>query len=229
MDYYKRNYLTNVIFRTDFPKILGLDDENPPVQLQKDVKDRFPLLETISWKMVEFKISKEPSTVFENKLSKWLFFSKDKTKVVEVCSDSITIEFFVYKNFKEFFDDIEWVFSKFFSIYDVVRVSNRIGLRYINEIRLEKGDPFDWNSLINPALVLAVGNFVDNKQDIKRSMHSLELKTKECDLKFQFGISNLLPIFARRNITHVLISPMQDYNNAWQRLKLSFNVRHADM
>lgn len=190
MNNYKSNFLTNVIFRVDFPKILGLDSKNPPTQFQSEVKDKFPILETKLGKSVQLKISKEPVNVVETEVLRWQFFNKGKTRVVDVASDAITLEYFVYRNFKEFLDDIEWVFNKFFSIYDVVRICNRVGLRYINQVKIEKGDPFDWNNLINPDLVFVNQDLIENKESVKKSMHLLELKTTVCDLKFQFGIFN---------------------------------------
>jgi uncharacterized protein (TIGR04255 family) len=190
MSNYKSSFLTNVVFRVDFPTILGLDNKNPPIQFQSEIKDRFPILETKPGKSVEFKISKEPTTVSEIEVFLWQFFNKERSKLVEITSDSIVLEYFIYNNFKEFFDDVEWAFRKFFNIYDVARISNRIGLRYINQIKIETGDPFDWNNLINPDLVLESKAFITNKQNIKKSMHLLEIKTKVCDLKFQFGMFN---------------------------------------
>ena len=137
MSNYKSNFLSNTIFRVDFPTILGLDNKNPPVQFQSEIKDRFPILETKPGKSVEFKIGKEPTTISEIEVVLWQFFNKEKNRLVEMTSDSIVLEYYAYKNFKEFFDDIEWTFRKFFNIYDVVRISNRIGLRYINQIRIK--------------------------------------------------------------------------------------------
>lgn len=190
MSDYKSNFLTNVVFRVNFPTILGMDNKNPPVQFQSEIADRFQISETKSGKSVEFKISKEPVNVVESEVVRWQFFNKEKNKVIDVASDSIAIEYFVYRNFKEFYNDIEWVFSKFFNIYDVVKICNRVGLRYINQVNIRNGNPFDWNNLINPELISTNGKIVENKQDIKRSMHLLELKTQGCDLKFQFGQFN---------------------------------------
>ena len=190
MSGYKSNFLTNVIFRVDFPPILSLDSRNPPTKFQSEIKDSFPILEPKPGKLYEIEISQEVPKVVETKVTRWQFFNKEKTKVVDVASNAIILEYFVYRNFKEFFNDVDLVFNKFFNIYDVVKISNRIGLRYINQVKIEKGNPFDWENLINPELVLVNRDFISSIKDIKKSMNLLEFQTQVCNLKFQFGMFN---------------------------------------
>jgi len=125
MSKYRSNFLTNVILRVEFPQILGLDKTNPPVKLQNEIKDIFPILEEKSGKIVEFKIDKEePARVSETELVRWHFYDKGKTKVVEVTPTWVTVEYFKYKGFKDYRECYEWVFKKFFDIYNVVTISN---------------------------------------------------------------------------------------------------------
>jgi uncharacterized protein (TIGR04255 family) len=175
----------------DFPPILSLDKANPPVKLQDEIKEEFPNLDTISGKFLEFKIDKdEPARLSETEVVKWAFSDKGKTKVVEVDQNSVTIEYLKYKDFNDYSEGYEKVLRKFFTLYNVVKISNRIGLRYINEIKIDKGNPFDWKNLINDDLVQIESSFIENKQNIKKSMHMLEVKGEGYDLKFQFGLYN---------------------------------------
>lgn len=187
---YKSNFLTNVIFRVDFPPILSLDSRNPPTRFQCEIKDSFPILEPKPGKLYEFEITKELAKVVTSKVARWQFFNKERTKVVDVGSDAIILEYFVYRHFKEFFNDVDLVFKKFFNIYDVVKICNRIGLRYINQVKIEKGDPFDWEDLINPELVLVNRGFISSIKGIKKCMNLLEFQTQVCNVKFQFGMFN---------------------------------------
>ena len=191
MSKYNSNFLSNVVLRVEFPPILGLDKINPPVQFHSEIKDSFPILKPIIGKFVELKIDKEePARISETEIVKWHFYDKEKTKVVEVAPDWVTVEYFKYKEFKDFSECCEWVFKKFFDIYNVVRISNRIGLRYINQIKIDKGNPFDWKNLINNDLVFVERDFIAQRQDVKKSMHMLEVKVEGYDLKFQFGMFN---------------------------------------
>jgi len=71
-----------------------------------------------------------------------------------------------------------------------VKIANRIGLRYINQVYLDSGDPLDWTNLINPILVSISEQFVESKDTIMRSMHFLEVGEEDYSLKFQFGLFN---------------------------------------
>lgn len=191
MSKYRSNFLSNVILKVEFSPILGLDKNNPPARFQSDIKVEFPILKTISGKQVEFKVDKdEPATISENEIVKWHFFDKEKTKIIEIAPNWVTIEYFKYKDFGDFAECFKRVLGMFFDIYDVVRILNRIGLRYINRIKIGQGNPFEWENLINTDIALVDRAFIDKKQDIKKSMHLLELKGDGYDLKCQFGMFN---------------------------------------
>lgn len=191
MSKYSSNFLSNVILRVDFPPILGLDKENPPVEFQNKIKHQFPIIKPISGKYVEFKIDREePARISENETVKWHFTDKEKTRVVEVAAGWVTIEYFKYTDFNDFSECYEWIYREFFRIYDIVQIANRVGLRYINQIRIDKGNPFEWKNIINHDLVIVDKEFIAQKKDVKKSMHMLEMKGEGYDLKFQFGMFN---------------------------------------
>lgn len=187
---YQQNYLTNVIFRVDFPKILELDINKPPVEFQKKIYKNFPILNEIPRDGVKFKV--EPENGFQGQEFKeisWEFWNKEKTKKVYVDSTGVFIEYFNYDRFQEFFDDIKLVFENFIELYPI-EVANRVGLRYINQIGIDEGEPMDWNGLIHENLFKINNEFASEDDDILRSMHILEIKEDECYLRFQFGMFN---------------------------------------
>ncbi|MDY6895401.1 MAG: TIGR04255 family protein [Thermotogota bacterium] len=187
---YESNYITNVIFRVDFPKILELNEQKTPIKFQEAVSERFPKLEEIKGGVLDVKIEKDMdiSLKHENKVT-WEFSNKEKTKKVFINSDFVSIEYLKYEHFADFLNEIQFVFDTFTSLYPV-KISKRIGLRYINQIKLDSGDPMDWNNLIHPSLFSNYNEFKLENIDILRSMRLLELKEGEYRLKFQFGLSN---------------------------------------
>ena len=193
---YISNFLTNVIFRVDFPKLLGLGITAPPVELQEKIKDIFPILEETPGKYIEMAVPKARSgegiKVVQEELIKWDFINKERTKTVVVTQDFISLEYSRYKSFDEFNQDIESAIRPFFDIYNVIKVVNRIGLRYINQIKIPTGDPFDWNNLINPSMCSVVREFVkgEYKKSVKRCMQSLDIKEKDSDIRLRFGLFN---------------------------------------
>ncbi len=188
---YKTNFLTNVVFKVDFPKILELNEQNPPAKLQEKIREKFPDLKEIKKQYIKFdtKLTGENVEVKQEKTISWKFSNKEKTKNVFVDSEFIYLEYNKYTKFQEFLEDIKFIISIFFEIYPV-KISKRIGLRYVNQIKLPEGDPLDWNGLINESLFDVTNRFIDEKDNLRRSMHSLEIKENEHNLRFQFGSFN---------------------------------------
>ena len=188
---YKKNFLTNVIFKLDFQKILELNEKNPPSEFQKKIADKFPITNELRNKLLEFETKKETEdvSVKQERTLSWEFMNKEKTKKVIVDSQFLIVEFLKYTTFEEFFQDIKFILGIFSELY-CVKISKRIGLRYINQINIPSGDPLDWNLLINKDLFGLTKNFLSDKDPILRSMHLLEVKQESYTLRFQFGLFN---------------------------------------
>lgn len=186
---YKQNFLTNVVFKVDFPKILELET-NKPSDFQKAILKNYPILNELQGQFIENAFNKKRfSTKIENRL-KWEFFTKDKKKKILLDCECLTIEYFdnVYKHFDEFLEDIKFVFKNFFEIYSSI-IIKRIGLRYVNQIKLASGNPLDWKGYLDNDLFSVVSNFA-KEEDILKSMHLLDIKEDDFKLRFQYGIAN---------------------------------------
>lgn len=186
---YKTNFLTNVIFRVDFPKILELS-EKAPSEFQKKINDTFPILEEIKAHRLDFEVksSEEDISLKQEKATAWQFSNKEKTKKIFLDPEFVYIEYTKYTSFEEFFTDIKFVFGTFTDLYPI-KIAKRIGLRYINQIKIPAGDPFKWSGLIHENL-LSTTEFVTKKDNIVRSMHLLQLREETNNLLFQFGFFN---------------------------------------
>lgn len=189
---YKKNFITNVIFRIDFPKILNLSEQKSPSELQKIINEKFPKLEEIKGSQIETKIMKNSTFDIKGitKIS-WNFSNREETKKVSIDPEFLTIEYLKYENFTEFFKTIKFIFDNFINLYNI-KLINRLGLRYINQIKLELGNPLDWNNLIDASLFSVSENFVKTnyRNNISRSMHFLGINEEEYNLIFQFGMHN---------------------------------------
>ena len=186
MTNYKTNFLTNVIFRVDYPTLLDLSNNNPPAQFQKEIGENYPILDVQNSRMVELRIGSKSET--DSPI--WRFHNKEKNKVVTVSSDHIALEFFSFNNFTDFSDEVKLIFNRFFSIYTSIKVCKRIGLRFVNQIRMKEGNPLDWNNLIDEDLVFVNRSILEERTPIKKDIHMLELKTDNCDFSFFYGMNN---------------------------------------
>jgi len=186
---YESHFLTNVIFRVDFPKILELTEQKPPSKLQEKISENYPIVNEVKGEFQKYQFKQTLNFVDAEKKVSWEFSNKEKTKRVFIDSDFVFIEYLKYEHFDDLFQDVKMILETFIDLYPV-KITKRVGLRYINQIKIESGDSTDWNNLIHPSLFSVSREFISNKHEILRSMHYLELKEEECDLKFQFGLFN---------------------------------------
>jgi len=186
---YPHNYLTNVICRIDFPEVLELNPENPPIELKKRIIDKFPLFETIKGSNLRVDIKEGSAKTDYHEETSWEFKNKDKSKRIVINSKFLHIEYSKYKHFNEFLGDIRLIFGNLIGLYPI-QITKRIGLRKINTIRLEEREnPYDWTDFIHPCLFSIPTRFADN-ESILRSMHILEVEENDLYLRFQFGLFN---------------------------------------
>lgn len=186
---YKSNFLTNVIFRIDFPKILGLDKEKPPAEFQEKISDRFPISKEVEGGILGIHAAPDAVSIKQEKIVEWEFFNKERTKRVHIASNFLYVEYHKFNNFGELEGDMRFIFESFLELYPV-KIVNSIGLRFINQINLESGDPMNWNDLIHPSLFSITQDFTSDEDEVLRSMHLLDIKENENKLRFQFGIFN---------------------------------------
>ncbi|MDR0913265.1 MAG: TIGR04255 family protein [Methanobrevibacter sp.] len=187
---YKKNYLTDVIFELKFPPVLEfMDGVNSPVsKFQKKIVDEFSYSKVdIGEELVVMPngINSEISTSTRKKMS-WVFYneSSNPTKKIILTHNSVILVYNEYNNFEEFSESINLILDAL-SDYPIKK-SEYIGLRYINQLSFDNIS--DWSKLINTNLHLVTSKFVKN--DILRSMHTLEFKEKDYQIQFVFGQFN---------------------------------------
>lgn len=190
MSIYKKNFLSNVIFRIDYPPILELEKESP-VSFQKMIQDVFPILEPLnrSGFIVEKKPDMSPKIESLNKTI-WKFLSKDKTKIVELDTNYLAISFVdrSYTEYKDFKECIKEITDNFYKTYSNI-VIQKFGLRYINQIKIEEEKIFEWDKYINSNLINNL-NFFKEKDSLTRSLGSFTLKINDFNMNFNYGIFN---------------------------------------
>jgi len=170
--------------------VLELNEKQPPIKFQKKIIERFPIIKEVKGEIVQAGM-KAGNELFISKTDKvsWEFFNKDRTKKVFIDSNFIFVEYYKYKHFRELHDDMSLIFNTFIEQYPV-KIINRIGLRYINEIHLPSGKPLDWIDLIHPSFHNITNEFIEESDKLIRLMHLLEIKEEKSTLRFSFGLFN---------------------------------------
>lgn len=187
---YKKNFLSNVVFKLDFPTLSDYGFEKIK-EFQKLIKKEFQILEEKKGIMIEHELKGvEPIVSKTTEMLKWMFFNKTKTRIISFENNNIIVEFKEYTHFEEYFKIVDLVTKSIFQLFPSI-VSTRLGVRYINQINLEEKLPFKWNNLLNKSLLDSM-NFISNKKDMSRYITLVELNKEDYQLRFQYGIANSL-------------------------------------
>ena len=185
MPNYTRNFLTNVIFRVDYPSILSLAKE-PPAAFQRAIQDDYP--RASQGKNVELVMTEDqPSSVSESR--SWAFSDMDRQNKVTLTSAFLAFENKGYTHFPDFSPRCVQVLEALREAYRP-QVISRIGLRYINVVCLPDGDPFDWSGYISDSLTASVQAFVDDQDAIAQAESQLHFNKDDHQIRLRFGLSN---------------------------------------
>ena len=93
-----------------------------------------------------------------------------------------------YKTYENLLEDIDAPLKEFFSDYKDL-TSGRLGLRYVNVIEVDDGNPLEWKEYLNEDM-LGIIDFNQDKEFLTRMFHILEHNFDGLLVKFQFGIAN---------------------------------------
>jgi uncharacterized protein (TIGR04255 family) len=187
---YKKNFLSNAVFKLDFPTLPDYGHEKA-AEFQKLVKKEFQILQEQKGISIEHKFKgTEQIEAKTTETQKWEFFNKTKTRIISFEFDNIIVEFKEYTHFEDFLKIIDMVTKSLFELFPSI-VSTRLGVRYINQINIEDKHPFEWDNLLNKSLLDSM-NFISDKEDMSRHITLIELNKEDYMLRFQYGIANSL-------------------------------------
>lgn len=187
---YRKNFLTNVIVRVDYPTIDTLTRPNEPDKFRDKISQKFKNMRAIQGGLVDFELKDTNMEIRETRRKyAWEFSNVEKTTTIFLDSDFMKIECTKFTNFDEFLKDIEMIFSAFQDTYPIKK-ANRTELRYINQIRIDTGNPLDWSGLIKNSLFSVAKDFIRDKSNLLRNLQYFEIRESEYHLKFTFGLFN---------------------------------------
>jgi len=185
MTTYPKNFISKVIARVDFQPILKLKQEEP-VEFQEAIRPQFPRYLQSESIDISLKPGEQPSAT--KKPITYQFLNNDKTGKIDINFRFITFSSEKYVSFETFFPNIELMFNTFNNIYNP-GIITRVGLRFINEIKL-KGNPFDWDGYLNNNLYCMLNAFPELSNSLTRAMSQMHINLGDRTISFQFGIWN---------------------------------------
>jgi len=185
MSKYKRDYLTNVICRIDFIDRLNLSTDQIN-RLKDDISEDFPNMKDIDVSFIEVMMSSEEDRTIRKKGKVYEFAHGGN--LVRIEPEFLVFEFKQYTGFDQFRKLVKKVLNSLDLPNNSVR-SKSMGLRYINQIRLDEGDPFDWSGLIVDSLVPNTV-YMKNKNVLSRSLGWVDLTYDDFYARFHYGMFN---------------------------------------
>lgn len=164
---YEANPLVDVICHLDFPRILAVDNELP-VDFQKALVSRYPLLET---RTLPARSDSEASEDVGGKRLIYEFSSADKDCMIVLGSDFLGIRTFKYERWEIFREAIETAIRTLLATY-TLSVFTGVTLNYINVVDKDALGLKDvpWRDLIRTPLI-GVLSEQDVMDDSLEEMH----------------------------------------------------------
>jgi len=181
------NFVKNVILRVDF---VGEINRSDPIlkNLKKVLLNDFPEFETKDMLSLEMITDQTQRTTKEKRFKSFIFQNEEINNSITLEPDAIVFDIKKYETYKDFREIVQKVFQNLEGENSSVKVS-RIGLRYINQIIVKEGNPFEWTGLIKEPLICS-RRFIEGINGVRRLMGVLELNTSDYFIRFQYGWFN---------------------------------------
>jgi uncharacterized protein (TIGR04255 family) len=206
---YKRNFLTSVIARMDFPSQVPEIARVFPKPLLEIILPEFPIQEpqvTIEHSLQIADLQVKHRQI--NQGMKWNFYGKDREKTLTITPNALLVSWTKYKSYADLKSQFLAVALRFLEHFENVQVS-RFGIRAINEISLSEPLPLDWSKYLNPHL-LHLFSFTNEPDVLSRVFHNMEFNFGEFSLRFQFGMHN--PDYPARIIRKIFVLDLDAYH-----------------
>ncbi len=185
---YSKNFLTEVIVRVDFPSPVQELMTHLPKKLRQVSLKKFPLAEPNTIIAEELQVIPTKTPTKPISLTEWTFHSIDRDRTLAITSQALFVRFTKYSTYEDLKEDFFAPLQELFTQYPETLIK-RLGLRYINNIEIPNGDPFDWQDLINSKMLTIFDLYPDIKS-ISRAFQILEFNFTNLYLRFQYGIHN---------------------------------------
>lgn len=205
---YKKNFLTAVIARIDFPLPLKQVSKGLPKELLDMIKPIFPIFEprqTISREMQISNSQLKQRNVEQG--MEWHFHGEQKEKTLTIAPNTLFVNYKQYHTYENLKEEFLQVALEFLNHFKGTQVS-RLGIRAVNEIKLDEPNPLDWSNYINP-LLLNTFSFGEQTDNLSRAFNNLEYSFGEFNLRFQFGMHN--PDYPAKIVKKVFILDLDAY------------------
>ncbi len=177
---YEKNFLTNVIFRLDIGSILDLNANDNFTKFKKDVFEILPISSEV--KNITKNVNIELNIITDKENISYVFENQERTYKFSLSQSNLVIECTKYKNFPDFYEIIEKIINSFTKIYKPISFI-RLGLRYVNQIKIERGHTFIWKDYLDKSLTASMDIFLGGRENLSRAMSSFTMNNDDNNSK----------------------------------------------
>jgi uncharacterized protein (TIGR04255 family) len=187
--HYRRNFLSRVLLRVDHDNLPSAQES----AIADRIRDHFPVVAGIPIGTLTVNVTPTASGIQQNITGMQWEHRKvaGGTKILFSTPDHLSLEYGKddFDHFPPFRAEFEAGFNALAQVYPEIHVT-RIGLRYVNLIRFDEGNPLDWDGIIKAELVSAVKAGMQRDAEMARSMHQLHTKRSNVSAVLTYGINN---------------------------------------
>ncbi len=181
----ERSPIALAVAQLRFPTVLSVNtDEKLIATYQDKIRRRYPYF--LPGQQFDFILGPQGIAQQPTAAPTWQFKDAEQNWTITVTANSVALETRRYTSISEFAHRIAEVVSAAKEAFEVV-VQERVGLRYVNEIRHpEVKKPSDWRRFMNPALL---GPLSDNavSSSVESTMQELRLSVPNGSLIVRHG------------------------------------------
>jgi len=189
MPRYNKNFITEAIIRVDFSKPITELTNAISEDIDRFILGFFPQKESKNSFSEELILNPNSNVVDRkrNEFKEWNYYANNRVKRFCITKDFVFISFKQYQTYEDFTENFIDILKLLARTYDDFSC-RRIGMRYINNIRIE-GAPTEWNDFINDSIT-SVFALKPDGSEFTRVFQILELSKNDIKTKFQFGMHN---------------------------------------
>lgn len=140
--------VSRVICQAKFPLVLSLAEGGQLLaRFQEAIRDRYPFLQQLQQISIAFS-GPEPVAPKATSQGAWQFGDADRRWTITLAPDALTLETERYSSFEDLSEQMRLAVE---ALVQEIRpgFSTRLGLRYINEIKVASADLAEWTGILN--------------------------------------------------------------------------------
>ena len=122
-------------------------------------------------------------------ITSWVLSDKEQRFKFTLNYSFLAVEDLHYTSLDEYLARTDLVIRSFSAAYEKPQYT-RIGLRYINTINLDDGEPLVWSEYISDSLTCPLDHFEGKREQLSRFMGQYVLNSDEYQIIWNYGIFN---------------------------------------